>query len=274
MTGSAHLVRPGGVPGLRAVVLAGLPAVVAIAVFGALYGAAARPLLGPETTLVMSLLVFSGALQFAIVGLLIAGAAVPALLLTALTLNLRHLVLGAVLRPSLGTSRARRAFMAWFLLDETFGFAVAARAAPGLSAEERTAVTERTLVGMGICCYLAWIGGTVLGIVGAGVPALEGVAGAVFPVLFIGLASLAARSRTIVVRAAIAALLTAVIAFALPDLRALAPVIAGVAVALPGGEDPRASDDLRASQDIDAETTVAGAAEPAGDRAAVTGELS
>jgi hypothetical protein len=40
-----------------------------------------------------------------------------------------------------------------------------------------------------------------------------------------------------VVRALAAALLTAAVALLLPDLRMIAPVVAGVVVALPGGGD-------------------------------------
>src|SRR5688572_13123796 len=109
-------------PSVRSIVATCLPAALAIAVFGALYGAAARPLIGPEMTVAASIVVFSGALQFAIVGLLAAGAMAPALILTAVILNLRHVVLGAVLRPMLSRSRVRRALQSWFLVDETFGF--------------------------------------------------------------------------------------------------------------------------------------------------------
>jgi hypothetical protein len=55
-------------------------------------------------------------------------------------------------------------------------------------------------------------------------------------VLFIGLASLACRKRSHVVRALGAAALTVAWALALPDLRALAPVVAGVVVAVPGDD--------------------------------------
>jgi predicted branched-subunit amino acid permease len=214
-------------------VVAGLPAALAIGVFGALYGAAARPLLGPELTVVASLVIFSGALQFATVALLAAGAAAPALVITAVVLNLRHIVMGAVVRPWLSESRLRRALLAFFLLDETFGFTVAAaeRAEAGPA---RNAVAERTLLATGLLCYAAWIIGTLLGVLGAGIPGMEGFAGAVFPVLFIGLAALAARSRSVAFRAAIAALITAVICFTVPDIRALAPVVAGALVAIPG----------------------------------------
>jgi len=62
------------------------------------------------------------------------------------------------------------------------------------------------------------------------------VAGAIFPVLFIGLGALAVTRFSHAVRAVAAALLTAAIAFAWPDLRVVAPVVAAVLVSLPGGE--------------------------------------
>jgi predicted branched-subunit amino acid permease len=217
------------------------PAAIAILVFGILYGAAARPLIGPELTLVSSLVIFSGATQFSIIGLLAAGATAPALLVTAAILNVRHLVMGAVLRSSLGPSRLKRALLAWFLLDESFGFTMVAaeRIEPG---PRRAAVAERTLLVTGVCCYLAWAIGTALGIVGAGVPGLDGVAEAVFPVLFIALAALTARTLGMAGRAVAAALITALICVTLPDLRALAPVVAGLAVALPPDRPPAAGE--------------------------------
>jgi len=208
------------------------PAAAAIAVFGVLYGATARPLIGPELTLLSSLIVFSGATQFTMIGLLAAGAAAPAVLATVAILNVRHLMMGAVLRSSLGPSRLRRALLAWFLLDESFGFTMLAadRVAPG---PKRIDVAERTLLITGLCCYAAWLAGTGLGILGAGLPGLEGVAAAVFPVLFIALAALTARTGNIAIRAAGAAAITAVICVTLPDWRALAPVVSGLVVAMP-----------------------------------------
>jgi predicted branched-subunit amino acid permease len=213
---------------IRGILVTSLPAVGAIAVFGTLYGAAAQPLLGTPLTIASSLFVFSGALQFALVGLLAAGAGAPALLLTSGTLNLRHIVMGAVLRPRIGGSRLRRAGLAFTLLDETFGFAVAAPEEAG---------AERTLFVSGIFCYLAWQAGTVVGVLGAGLSGVERLAVAVFPVLFIGLAALAATTGTLVLRALGAAALTAATAFFLPDFRSVAPVIAGALVALPGSSD-------------------------------------
>ena len=118
------------------------------------------------------------------------------------------------------------------MIDETFGFTVAA--AHGVpEGPERTLAAERTLLVAGAVCYGAWLLGTLLGVAGATIPGVEGFASAVFPVLFIGLAALASRTRSYAFRAAMAAAITAVICFTLPDARALAPVIAGLAVALP-----------------------------------------
>ena len=220
-------------PTVARTVATAAPAALAIAVFGVLFGAAARPVIGPGLTLAMSLLVFSGATQFSTIALAAAGAAAPALLLTAAILNVRHLVMGAVLRPILGPSRLRRGLLAWFMLDETFGFTiVTAERLP--AGPEREIAAERTLLVTGICCYTAWIFGTVLGILGAGVQGLNGVAEALFPVLFVGLAALTARTLSLATRAGLAAALTAVICFVAPDWRALAPAVAGLLVAIPG----------------------------------------
>jgi predicted branched-subunit amino acid permease len=212
------------------------PAAAAIFVFGVLFGAIARPLIGAELTMLSSVIVFSGATQFTVLGLIAAGATAPAILATAAILNVRHLMMGAVLRASLGPSRLKRALLAWFLLDESFGFTMLAadRLAHG---PERIQAAERTLLVTGVCCYVAWLAGTALGILGAGLPGLDRVAAAVFPVLFIALAALTARTMSVAVRAFLAAAITAVICLTLPDLRALAPVVAGLAVAAPN--DPR-----------------------------------
>jgi predicted branched-subunit amino acid permease len=201
-----------------------LPAGAAIAVFGTIYAVAAVPLLGVGVTIASSLLIFSGALQFALLVALGAGAAAPALLLTAVTLNLRHLALGAVARARLEAPWWRRLALSFFIVDETVGFALAA----GGDA-------ARTLLVAGIVCYSAWQVGTVVGVLGLGFEAVRGVAGAIFPMLFIGLAALSARARADVARAGGAAGLTVLLALVFPRYRAVAPLIAAAAAALAGG---------------------------------------
>ena len=175
---------------------------------------------------------FSGATQFTTIGLVAAGAGAPAILATVALLNVRHLMMGAVLRSSLGQSRLKRALLAWFLLDESFGFTmVAASRTP--SGEGRIQVAERTSAGHRPVLLRVWLAGTALGILGAGVQGLEDVAVALFPVLFIALAALTARTLSLAARALMAAGITAVIAFTLPQWSALAPVVAGLLVAIP-----------------------------------------
>lgn len=206
----------------RAIGLAAVPLALAIGVFGVIFGASAALRIEPAMVLGMSLLVFSGTLQFATLGLLIAGAGGPAILLTAVALNLRHVVLGAVLRPHLEGSAARRALMAWFMIDESFGLAVASgrRAGP-------------VLLGAGLLFFGAWQLGTLLGILGAQV-ALDGLATSIFPVLFVGLTALTVRGRSGVVRVIAAAAIVVVLARLLPDAHAFLPIIAALAVSLPG----------------------------------------
>ena len=221
-------------PRYRAIIVTALPAAAAVAVFGTIYGASARVFLGAPLTLASSVLIYSGATQFAMVALLSAGAGAVPLLLGTAVLNLRHLVLGAVMRPRIDASPLRRALLAFFLVDETFGFSVAAGNA--VPPRDLAAVTERTLLVTGVVLYVAWLVGTVIGVLGGGLAVVERVAGAVFPVLFIGLAALATRTRSQALRAVAAVALTVAIGVTAPDLRMVAPIIASVAVALPGGD--------------------------------------
>jgi predicted branched-subunit amino acid permease len=208
----------------RSIVAATVPVAVAIAVFGMVYGAAASAEFGPELTVVTSLLVFSGTTQFATLGLVASGAGSLAIIVTVVALNTRHLVLGAALRPRVEGSRARRAILSWFLIDESFGLAMASTGRAG-----------RVLLLAGATCYVAWLVGTVLGVVGARLVALEGMATAVFPVLFIGLAAITATGRHIVGRAIVAGVSVALLALAIPDatVHAFLPIVAAVIVALP-----------------------------------------
>ncbi len=166
-------------------VAASLPIAAAIGVFGVVYGAAARPVLGPGLTVLASVVIFSGAAQFTMVALLAAGAAPAGVLVGVATLALRHLPLGAVLRPRLAASRRRRALVSWFLIDETTGLALT-----------RDEPVDRTLATAGTVAYLAWVLGTVAGVAGASLASVEPLADALFPVLFVGLAALTAATRS------------------------------------------------------------------------------
>lgn len=152
------------------IVVASLPVAAAIGVFGLVYGAAARPVIGPELAVISSLIVFSGAAQFTMVALLAAGATPAGVLGGVATLALRHLPLGAVLQPKLSADRRRRALLSWFLIDETTGLALT-----------RDEPLERTLATSGALAYVAWVLGTIGGVAGASVASVEPLADALSP---------------------------------------------------------------------------------------------
>jgi predicted branched-subunit amino acid permease len=208
--------------GIRLIVAA-TPLALAIGVFGVVFGAASSAELGPAPTIAMSLLVFSGVVQFAVVALLGSGAGIGAILLTVLALNARNLVLGAALRPLLATTRVRRALLGWFLLDESFGLAI--------TAGSRAA---RVLALSGAICYAAWQVGTLLGVAGAEVVTLEDFASAVFPVLFVGLAAITVRGRQAVLRVVAAAAIVVLGSWLAPGVQPFLPIVAAVIVAIPG----------------------------------------
>lgn len=200
-----------------------IPIWAAILVFGVVYGAAAQPLFGTPLTLISSAVVFSGTVQFTMVGLLTAAAAPLAILWAVFVVNIRNIALGGAVRPHLRSGLAARFGLSWFLIDETVGLAL-------VDVDE----ADRVLLVAGLGAYLAWMAGTVLGALGGATFGLESLAASVFPVLFIGLAALMIRDRDGVVRSVAGGLVTLVLLFAWPALAGLAPVLGGLLVAAPG----------------------------------------
>lgn len=210
---------------MRERLLAAFPVALAIFIFGTIFGAGIAPLIGGAMAVAMSALVFSGAVQFAVAGLLLGAASPAAMVLTAAMLNLRHLLLGAVMRGRMSASAGRRAATAWFLTDESVGLALSSEDPPG------------TLVASGAIFYVAWVAGTVVGLWGASLGTLAAAAEAVFPVLFLGLAAVSATRLHLVGRAVAAAAIAGGLAPVWPAGRGLIPILATVAVILPGGQE-------------------------------------
>jgi predicted branched-subunit amino acid permease len=145
-------------------------------------------------------------------------------LVAAALLNVRHVLLGAALRPRVGGGRTRRAALAWFMIDEAAGLALAA---------ERPAFVLFVTGAMG---YVAWISGTVFGLYGADLANLETVADAVFPVLFTGLAAMTIRNGNDAFRTGAAAALTVGVAYMIPDVRPILPAAVAASVSFFGGD--------------------------------------
>ncbi|MGH8929210.1 MAG: AzlC family ABC transporter permease [Egibacteraceae bacterium] len=202
------------------IVVASLPVAAAIGVFGLVYGAAASPVIGPELTVISSLIVFSGAAQFTMVALVAAGAPPAGVLGGVATLALRHLPLGAVLQPKVTACRWRRVLLSWFLIDETTGLALAGEGP-----------VERTLAISGGLVYVAWVAGTIGGVAGGSLTSVEPLADALFPVLFVGLAALTVATRADIMRALLAGGAALVLLLAWPGAGALGAIAVAITVA-------------------------------------------
>lgn len=209
-------------PPRSGVLSAAVPVAAAIGVFGVVYGAAATPVMGPALTITSSVLMFSGAAQFTMVALIAAGATAAGVVGAVAALAVRHLPLGAVLRPRLTTGRMRRVLLSLALIDETTGLA--------LTMDEPAA---RTLAISGGLSYVAWVLGTIVGVAGGTLPVAEPLAAALFPVLFVGLAALTTTTRSDVARALLAGLCSLGLLLAWPAAGALGAIaVALVAAAI------------------------------------------
>lgn len=197
-----------------------LPVAAAIGTFGVIYGATAATVISPGMTVLSSLLLFSGAAQFSIVGLVDKGVSQAGVVLAVTVLSLRHLPLAAVIRPRLAGSRPRRALLGLVLLDETVGLAVASQRP-----------VAQTLGVVGGFAYAAWVVGTIAGVLGANLMAAAPLASVVFVILFIGLSALTCRSRVDGCRAVVAGLATAVLVVVSPAAGALGGIILALVVA-------------------------------------------
>jgi predicted branched-subunit amino acid permease len=211
---------------------------VAVGLYGAAFGAAADAAgLNLWQAMTLSLVMFTGASQFALVGVLGAGGSALAAVGSALLLGTRNTVYGVRLVPLLTPQGLRRFGTAHWVIDET--------TALSLAAPDRGLARLAFLAG-GASIYLLWNLTTVAGALGAAAlsgPALAAL-DAVVPAAFLAL--LWPRLRKGFPEAAVqrrVALGGAVVALALtPIVPAGVQVIAAVvAVALAGR--PRAREE-------------------------------
>jgi 4-azaleucine resistance transporter AzlC len=103
-----------------------LPLMLGVIPFGIAYGIVGQSVgLTPGETLVMSLLVFAGAAQFVSLPMFAEGAGMAMISLTALLINLRHLLMGASLSPYMnGLSMPFKALLSFGMADETYAITI------------------------------------------------------------------------------------------------------------------------------------------------------
>jgi predicted branched-subunit amino acid permease len=163
--------------------------IVAVGFFGVAYGVLAVAAgFAPWLATLSSVIIVSGAAQFAMVGLLPAGP-VP-VLVAAVGLGLRHVPMSAALAGLIGPQPlATRLRLAFVLVDETFGLTVRAAnsGVPDLVAYKTAADTM---------LYSAFVLGTILGAAFGGIidPEALGI-DVLFALLFLGLAAPMVKNR-------------------------------------------------------------------------------
>jgi predicted branched-subunit amino acid permease len=193
--------------------------------YGAAFGAAA--VAGGFSVLqacALSLLLFSGASQFAVVGVMAGGGTPLSAIATGALLGIRNGLYGMRMAPILKLSGIRRFLGAQITIDESTGVA--------LSQENRGEDAMRYgFFATGIGVFIFWNLFTFIGALGAnsiGDPSSWGLDAAV-PAAFLGLVW----PRLVNRKAQIAALLSVLLAIALtPFLGAGLPIIATVLIAL------------------------------------------
>lgn len=221
----------------RAALAEGWPVLTAVLVVGIPFGIVARQSgLSPAEIVAMSLFVFAGASQFAMVQLLKDGAAWPLVVATVLLINLRHLLMAAALRPYfVRVSVSRRLAAAYVLTDEAFAMAI------GRFRRGRTELAYYAT--FAVALFVLWNTATVIGMLigpSIGEPRRFGVDFAI-TATFIAIVVLAVRRRSDAIVALAAALIASTLAYlggsvvAVVTAGALAPLIVLFASSEPDG---------------------------------------
>jgi len=201
-----------------------LPLAVAVLAFGISFGVLAREAgMGSLAPFVMSTTTFAGSAQFAVASVLSTGGGLAAACVAAILLNARYAPIGMSVADALSPGRIKRLLEAQLVVDESWA----------LSNRGGGRFDRRILIGAGAVLYVAWVGGTALGIVGGkliGDPNDLGL-DAAFPALFLALLVGQIRSR----QAALAAVVGATIALAtIPFTKPGIPLIAACVACLVG----------------------------------------
>jgi 4-azaleucine resistance transporter AzlC len=202
---------------------------VAVGVYGVSFGVLAVTAgLSPPQACVMSMLVFTGASQFAFVGVLAGGGGALAAIAPAIMLAVRNAAYGLSLAPILSGRLRDRALLAHLVIDETTAMA---------RAQDQPDAARRAFLATGVSVWLCWNAGTLAGAMiggGLGDPRTFGL-DAMFPAAFLALLVPQLRRPGAPVAAVTGALIAvAVLPFApagVPVIAALAGVVPGVLVA-------------------------------------------
>jgi 4-azaleucine resistance transporter AzlC len=144
--------------GVRRGVIEIMPVAIFLVPFGIAFGVAASAKgIDAEVSLLMSMAVYAGAAQFAVLDLWYAPLPLLTMALTVLAVNARHLLLGAALAPWLLQVPLTRRLAALLLLSD-------ANFAHAMSARDRGEVDAGILLGSGLAMWVIWIVTTAIGV--------------------------------------------------------------------------------------------------------------
>ena len=207
----------------RSIVRDGLGVGIATGTYGISFGAVAVGAgLSVAQACALSLLMFTGASQFALVGVVAAGGTPLSGALTAILLGTRNTLYGLRLAPLLGWSGARRVAASHLVIDESTAMSVT---------RTSTAAARVGFLTTGITIFVLWNAATLVGALGGralGDPRAYGLDAAV-GAAFLALLWPRLRDR----RNRVTALAAAAVALALvPVTAAGVPVLASAGVAL------------------------------------------
>lgn len=172
--------RPDARASLRAGARAGVPFALASGLLAASFGVVAGQAGLPDVAAIaMSVVVFAGSAQFAAVAVIGAGGSLGAALVAGAMINSRFLAMGMALAPSLPGGRLRRALQGQAIVDSSWAMAM----------RRDGSFDRRFLLGATAPQYVAWVLGTVAGVVAAGAIGDVDRFGldAVFPAFFLAL---------------------------------------------------------------------------------------
>ena len=216
MTDSGRTTEPQASAARRKVIRNGLAIGLATATYGVSFGALSVAAgLSVWQTCALSLLMFTGASQFAFVGVLSAGGGAPAAAATAALLGTRNALYGLHLSSVLGLRGPRRAVAAQFVIDESAAMSLANR-------DPRLARLGFWVTGLAV--FGCWNSATLLGGLGAQLLSDPKVLGldAVAPAAFAALIAPRMRSRATWLAAICAAVLAlATVPFTPPGIPVL-----------------------------------------------------
>jgi len=206
-----HLDRADG-HSFRAGARAILPFAIAGSTFGASFGVLAKAAgMGSLAPIVMSATTFGGSAQYAAISVLDAGGGAAAAIAAAVLLNARYAPISISVGPVFEGPAWRRFLEAQLIVDESWA----------ISAVGPGEFSRRRLVGAGLVLYVAWIGGTTVGVLGAGLigdPERLGL-DAAFPALFLALLVPQVREqRALATAVAGAAIALVLVPFAAPGI--------------------------------------------------------